>query len=68
MEVSNCSVNNNAASVSDVQAYALAELAKAAVANAQAIGKIAEALKGAEAHMGEGFKFIQQPTDNYNED
>lgn len=56
MDISNNVINNNAASVSDVQAYALAELAKAAVANAQAIGKIAESLKGAEAHMNAGIK------------
>lgn len=47
-------IENNAAPCSDLQAQALQELARAAAANANAIGKIADALKGAEATLGNG--------------
>lgn len=52
--VENVTINNTAAPTSEHQSRALEELARAASANAQAIGKIADALKGAEARMGTG--------------
>ncbi len=52
-----CSVTNQAAPVAPEQAEALKVLAEAAIANANAIAKIADALKGAEAHMHAGFSF-----------
>lgn len=47
-------ITNKAAKTSKHQSRALKELAVAAAANAHAIGRIADALKGAEAHMGHG--------------
>ena len=56
VSIENCSVVNQAAPVAPQQAEALRELARAAAANAEAIGRIANALKGAEAHMGTGIR------------
>lgn len=52
--IENVTINNTAAPVAEHQAKALEELARAAAANAQAIGRIADALKGAEARMDHG--------------
>ena len=52
--IENVHINNTAAPVAEHQARALEELARAAAANAQAIGRIADALKGAEARMEYG--------------
>lgn len=56
MEISHLNVNNIAAPTAEHQSEALAELARAAAANAAAVGKIAEALRGAEARMESGIR------------
>ena len=52
--IENVTINNQAAPTSEHQSRALEELARAAAANAAAIGKIADALKGADARMEYG--------------
>lgn len=54
VHLENLHINNTAAPTSEHQSKALEELARAATANAQAIGRIADALKGAEARMEHG--------------
>jgi hypothetical protein len=52
--IENVTINNVAAPTSEHQSRALEALARAAEANAVAIGRIADALRGAEAHMEHG--------------
>lgn len=52
--ITNCHIENRAAPVSDIAAEALAELARASTAHANALSDIAKALRGAEAHMQYG--------------
>jgi len=52
--IEGCSINNQGAWVSPEAAAALAELARASAAHAKAISDIANALKGADAHMEHG--------------
>lgn len=52
--ISGCIVTNKSTPMSESQCNALAELAKAAKANADAIGKIADALKGPNVIMERG--------------
>jgi hypothetical protein len=52
--IENVTIQNTAAPTSEHQSMALAELARAAKANADGIGRIADALRGAEARMEYG--------------
>lgn len=57
----NITINNAAGGVGEHQANALAEVARAAAANANAIARIAEALKGADAVMHKGITIAAHP-------
>lgn len=52
--ISGCIITNTSTPMSEDQCNALAELAKAAKANADAMGKIADALKGPTVIMERG--------------
>lgn len=52
--IENVTIQNTASPTSEHQSRALEELARSAKANADAIGRIADALKGADARMEHG--------------
>lgn len=52
--ITHCHIENKAAAVSEEAARALGQLAMASAEHAKAITAIANALKGAEAHMQHG--------------
>jgi transcriptional regulator GlxA family with amidase domain len=57
INVENCSVTNQAGSVTDLHALAVIELAKATTINALAITELAKSLKIPEAHLENAFNF-----------